>query len=221
MAGGMKMTDQTTNPTPDPTPVAPTAQPEKTFTQAELERQLGERLARERAKYADYEELKAAKTKLEELEAGQLSERDKLQKQIEKLEKKAAEAEARALEKEQKAQEILIRSAVLSEASKLGFANPEDAYLLLAQKPTIGEDGQPAGVAEAVKALAESRPYLIRGTQSRIPTGEPFNPSGQQGTIKETDEQRRQRLYNRRGRAFDTTQAEQRGGGVIWNQKPE
>jgi hypothetical protein len=215
------MSDATPNPTPDPTPVAPTAQPEKTFTQAELERQLGERLARERAKYADYEELKAAKTKLEELEAGQLSERDKLQKQIEKLEKKVAEAEARALEKEQKAQEILIRSAVLSEASRLGFANPEDAYLLLGTKPTIGEDGQPAGVAEAVKALAETRPYLLRGTtQSRIPTGEPFNPSGQQGQLRETDEQRRARLFGGRRRAFDPDEAKRRGGGVIWP-KPE
>lgn len=215
------MTDQTTNPTPDPTPVVPTAQPEKTFTQAELERQLGERLARERAKYADYEELKAAKTKLEELEAGQLSERDKLQKQIEKLEKKAAEAEARALEKERLAQETLIRSAVLSEASKLGFANPEDAYLLLAQKPTIGEDGQPAGVAEAIKALAESRPYLIRGTQSRIPTGEPFNPSGQQGQLRETDEQRRARLFGGRRRNFDPEEMKRRGGGVVWPTRPE
>ncbi len=216
------MTEQTTNPTPDPTPVAPTAQPEKTFTQAELERQLGERLARERAKYADYEELKTAKAKLDELEAGQLSERDKLQKQIEKLEKKAAEAEARALEKERLAQETLIRSAVLSEASKLGFANPEDAYLLLAQKPTIGEDGQPAGVAEAIKALAESRPYLLRGTtQSRIPTGEPFNPSGQPGQARETDAERRARLFGGRRRAFDPDEAKRRGGGVVWPTKPE
>jgi hypothetical protein len=216
------MSDATPNPTSEPTPAAPTAQPEKTFTQAQLEYELDKRLARERAKYGDYEELKAAKIKLEELEAGQLSERDKLQKQIEKLEKKAAEAEAKALERERLAQETLIRSAVLSEASKLGFTNPEDAYLLLAQKPTIGEDGQPVGVAEAIKALAETRPYLLRGTtQSRIPTGEPFNPSGQQGQLRETDEQRRARLFGGRRRAFDPDEAKRRGGGVVWPTKPE
>jgi hypothetical protein len=204
------------DPTPAPTPV------EKTFTQAELERQLGERLARERAKFADYDELKKAREELETLKAGQLSEQEQLQKRLEKAERKAAEAEARALEKERQAQDTLIRSAVLSEAARSGFANPEDAYLLLTTKPILGEDGQPVGVAEAIKALAETRPYLIRGTtRQSIPAGEPFNPAGPGGQLRETDDQRRARLFNKRGRAFDATQAEQRGGGVIWNKKPE
>lgn len=51
----------------------PTAQPDRTFTQAELDAIVSERLMRERAKYSDYEELKtkasaadASKTELQE-----------------------------------------------------------------------------------------------------------------------------------------------------------
>lgn len=38
---------------------APPAKPERTFTQAEVDEVVGNRLARERAKYADYDDLKA------------------------------------------------------------------------------------------------------------------------------------------------------------------
>lgn len=206
--------------TPEAVSTAPT--PEKTFTQAELDRILADRLKRQKEQFADYDQLKTAREELDQIKAGQLSEQEKLQKKLETLEKKAAEAEAKALEKERMAQEILIRSAILSEAAKLGFADPEDAYLLLGTKPALGEDGQPVGVAEAVAALAEKRPYLLRqGTnQQRIPA-EPFNPSGPSGPLKETDEQRRQRLYNKSGQVFDTAEAIKRGGGVVWNRKPE
>jgi hypothetical protein len=224
------MTELTT-PTPTPAPITGAADPtpapapaEKTFTQADVDRMISERLGRQKQQYADYDSLKAAQAELDQLKAGQLSEQEKLQKQIEKLTQKAAEAEAKALEKERLAQTTLIRSAVVSEAARLGFANPEDAYKLLDAPPAIGEDGKPAGVAEAVAALAQSRPYLLKqGNQlpNRIPAQEPFNPAGPPGQQRETDEQKRKRLFNRGAQIFDTADAERRGGGVIWNKKPE
>ena len=44
------------------------AQPERTFTQAEMDAIIGDRLNRERQKYADYAELKAKALKFDEAE---------------------------------------------------------------------------------------------------------------------------------------------------------
>ena len=42
--------------------------PERTFTQAEMDAIIGDRLNRERKKYADYEDIKAKAAKFDELE---------------------------------------------------------------------------------------------------------------------------------------------------------
>lgn len=47
------------NETVNQEPIETTAEPERTFTQAEMDAIIGDRLKRERAKYADYEEIKA------------------------------------------------------------------------------------------------------------------------------------------------------------------
>lgn len=70
---------------------------EKTFTQADLDRILADRLKRESAKYADYDDLKAKAEKFAELEDKDKSEAAKLADKLTKAESKAAEAEAKAL----------------------------------------------------------------------------------------------------------------------------
>lgn len=76
------------------------AEPERTFTQAEMDAIIGDRLKRERAKYADYEDVKAkaarydaaeeaAKTDLQKA----VEERDRLKAQLERLEGERARAE--------------------------------------------------------------------------------------------------------------------------------
>lgn len=78
-----------------------TAETERTFTQAELDAIVGDRLKRERSKYADYEELKgkaqqydaaqeAAKSDLEKA----VEERDKLRARLDALEAEKAHADA-------------------------------------------------------------------------------------------------------------------------------
>lgn len=85
--------------TETPTQGAP-AEPERTFTQAEMDAIIGDRLKRERAKYADYEDVKAkaqqfdaaqeaAKTDLEKA----VEERDRLKAQLEQLESERTRAE--------------------------------------------------------------------------------------------------------------------------------
>lgn len=64
---------------------------EKTFTQAEVDAIVGERLKRDRAKYADYEDMKAKAEKYDQMEEANKSE---LQKAIERSEALQTELDA-------------------------------------------------------------------------------------------------------------------------------
>ena len=96
--------------TPEATPADETTTPEPTFTQADLDRIVRERVKREREKFADYDELKVraetAKTAEERLAD---------------LERKLAEADAR----EQRAR------MVQAVATAHGITDPEDIALFL------------------------------------------------------------------------------------------
>lgn len=80
------MTDPT--PTPEPTP-DPTPEPDQTFTQADVDRIVKERVQREKAKYADYDDLKA--------KAGNAT---TLEERVAQIERQAQESESRALRAE-------------------------------------------------------------------------------------------------------------------------
>lgn len=71
----------------------------KTFTEEDLNRIVKDRLDRERKKYSDYNDLKAAKAKLDELEKAKLSDEEKAQAKLKELEAKIAEKEAALAEK--------------------------------------------------------------------------------------------------------------------------
>ena len=95
-----------------------TAEKERTFTQAEMDAIIGDRLKRERAKYADYDELAAkAKAYDEAAEAGKselqkaVEERDRLKAEVEKFkaDKERAEAVARAASEHKVDAELLSR----------------------------------------------------------------------------------------------------------------
>ena len=75
-------------PTPSPTP-DPAPQSDQTFTQADVDRIVRERVQRERAKYADYDDLKAKA-------AGATT----LEDRVAQIERQAKESEARALRAE-------------------------------------------------------------------------------------------------------------------------
>lgn len=62
-------------------------------SQEEFDKRLASRLNRERAKFSDYDELKAKSTKLDELEAANKTELQKLTERAEAAEKRAATAE--------------------------------------------------------------------------------------------------------------------------------
>lgn len=82
---------ETPNAAPDKAPEQPA---EKTFTQADVDRVVGERLAREKEKFGDYDDLKAKAERLKEIEDANKSESQKLTDQIAALQKQIAEKDA-------------------------------------------------------------------------------------------------------------------------------
>ena len=139
-------------------------EPEATFTQEQVDaffsqgyvkERIERELAKERKKYADYDDLKAQAAKLKEKEDAEKSELEKLQGQL-------ADEQAKRAEAEQQAQERLMQAKVLVQAKELGFRNAGIAWQLVDVSPlSVGDDGQVVGVEEALKTLAEEHPYLL------------------------------------------------------------
>lgn len=167
IAGGDGTDAPPADPPKDP-PKPPADKPKdegKTFTQADVDRVVEERLARERKKYEGHEELKAKAEKFDELEAANATELEKAQKAAEKATKERDEAV-------QRANQTLVRSAVVAEAAKQGAVDADAVVALLsADKVTIGDDGQVTGAEDAVKALLEEKPYLV-GEGHQPPPGD-------------------------------------------------
>ena len=121
-----------------------------TFTQAQLDRLVGERVARERAKYSDYDDLKAAQAKLQQIEDAQKSELQRAQEAREAAEKTAQAAMTNANMR-------LIQAEFIAAAALAGVAHPEDAFALADRAAVqMGDDGKVTGVTEQVKALVDA-----------------------------------------------------------------
>lgn len=170
--------DPKADPKPDPKP-----EPAKTFTQEELDRVVGERLAREREKYADYDELKQAKARLDEIEAANKSE-------LEKAVQRAEQAEADRDKAAQKAAEIARRAAVIAEAPKQGAVDPDAVVALIgSDRVTVADDGQVTGAEQAVKELLDAKKYLVG--EPRLPgpsDGGPRPPAPPTDLLKQAEE---------------------------------
>lgn len=150
---------------------------DKTFTQAELDKVLSDRLARERAKYEGYDDMKR---KAEEFDKLQEATKSETEKAVEKA-RKEAEAAARA-ESNKTWETRVVRSEVrVAAAGKL--ADPEDAVRFLDLSTfKVDDNGEVDGkaIAAAIDELVKTKPYLAangtRGTRdfdagSRTPAG--------------------------------------------------
>lgn len=142
-----------TNDTPAPTPTAAvnagqTPVVEKTFTQAELNSVIAQRLQQERSKYADYDSLRQ---QLVELQSAQQTEAQRAQA----LEQQNQQLATRA-------KETSVEAAIAREASKIGL-DAEAAYRL-ADLATLATDGtgNVTNAAAIVKSVAERFPGLLK-----------------------------------------------------------
>lgn len=129
----------------------------RTFTQDELNAVVSDRLRREHEKYADYDDLKAAQAKLDEIEQERLTE-------LEKVQKRADDAEKERDLARQQAQDTAIRAALAMEAAKAGALHPEDAFQLAdLSSVSIDDDGKVQGAVEAVAELVAGNRLVLKG----------------------------------------------------------
>lgn len=140
--------------------------PDKTFTQADLDRIVQDRVARERSKFADYDAYKDKATKFDDLEAANKSELDKAKDEA----VSANAARDAALEA---AKQMKLESVVMTEAAKQKAVDPAAVFALLPKdKVTVGDDGQVTGVEEAIKALLDEKKYLVGTATTATGSGE-------------------------------------------------
>lgn len=134
----------------------------QTFTQEHVDRIVKERLARERAKYEGYDDLKKKAEEYDKLQDEQKSELERERAAREK-------AEAEAEKARQLARETTIRSAIIAEAARADrekrVADPEGALAHLTGIDSdlleLDADGNPKDIAKAMDSLLEKRPYLV------------------------------------------------------------
>lgn len=137
-------------------------------SQEDLDRIVAARLSRERARYADYDDLKAKASKLDEIEQASATD---LEKAVKKARDEAT-AEATAATRQ-----VLVQAEARALAAAARFRNPGDAIALLAAEKKLDDikvDGavvDQAAVKAAVEQLAKDRPYLLDtgGTPGVVP----------------------------------------------------
>lgn len=169
-------------PTPDPSGAPPEPVGDRTFTQADVDRIVQDRLARVKAP-TDYDELKAKAARLDEIEEANKTELQKLQEQL-------AERDSTATAAAERAERALRRAAVVAAATRAGAVDPDAVFDLLPGKEslTIGDDDQVQGVAEAVEQLLTAKPYLVGKPAPPAPGGADGGVRGSTpGTITRED----------------------------------
>lgn len=153
------MPEATGTPAPSSTEGGAAAE-DKTFTQADLDRIVAERIARETKKYADHEDLKTKAARLDELEAANASDLEK-----------AVAAARKEVETSLRAEFAAERVADKIEVAAAGkFADIEDAKLHLASRATeFVKDGavDTKAVSKAVEDLLKAKPHLAAPTEQK------------------------------------------------------
>ncbi|WP_024356688.1 hypothetical protein [Leucobacter chironomi] len=144
-------------------------------SQEELDRIVESRLARERSKYADYDDLKK---KAADHDAYLDSQKDEHQKALDQTKADTESAVAqRYLSK-------LVSSEVKAIASALGFNDPSDALAVIDAEKLPVKDDEPdtEAIKAAVEKLATDKPYLVKAGSARPAT----RPRPKQGERQES-----------------------------------
>ena len=139
----------------------PTESPaDKTFTQDEVNRMMGQARRDARRQFSDYSELKSRAAKADELEQANLTE-------AERLEARVSDAEKRATDAQGQVSSAMIASEVKVRATQMGIVDPDAAFLLLDKKNVAYNvtDGV-SGVDDALAQLLEDKPYLRAGNRT-------------------------------------------------------
>lgn len=176
----------------------------QTFTQADVDRIVGERAKRaEQSAIGELlkglglekaDDLKALVEAARKSETDKLSEAEKAQRKIEGLEKSIETAKAEAKAAIEAANEKLLRSQVLVAAQSIGFVDPVDAMLYLDRgKVKVDEAGNYTGIEEMLKEIAKAKPHLVK-PQTSGALGAVPGPRGKGATTPADEEQARREM---------------------------
>lgn len=167
---------------PEPTP-EPTLDPEPPkkleLTQEEFDAKIAERLARERKKYADYDDLKAERDRMKAeedkrtLEA--MTESERLKAEKDESDRKATEATAAADKKAEAANQRIIRAEFKLLAKEAGMRSDalDDAYTLADKAGiSVDDDGNVTGASDVITALLAAKPFLAEPKKEPRKIGE-------------------------------------------------
>ncbi len=142
--------------TPEVTP-----QEDALMTQAEVDRIVKQRLARQREQFQGYAEFKEKAEAFDALEAEKMSE-------LERANARIADLESQATAALEQAKEQRLRAAIVSEASKNNVVDPDAAVLLINRGSLdFDEQGNATNIAEAMEILLTEKPYLA-GQATRV-----------------------------------------------------
>lgn len=157
--------------------------------QAELER------TRAALKTANSESA-ARRKKLDELDAKEKKAQQAQLSEVEQIKAQLAEAQAAQKQAAQEIAAMRLRGAVEREAVKLGFKNPDDAYLLADMTGVEMDDaGKVSGVESALKELVKARPYLVGADEKKLPPNINARDAGKGN--QQSDEARKKDLMQR------------------------
>lgn len=160
------MPEENNDPKPDPKPEPDDG---KTYSKTELEAIVEKRLARERGKYSDYDELKAKAGKFDELEAKNKGAEQQLTEKATAAEQRAAAAELNLARMEVAAEKGLTPT----QAKRLVGTNKEE---LASDADASIEDGT-FKVADGPKPPPGQKPKPDLKPGSTDPTGDEAEPS--------------------------------------------
>lgn len=171
--------------TPKVTPAGggnPGGEPAKTFTQAELDGIVNDRLTRERKKYDGFDDLKRKAGEFDKLADAQKSEAERLTGQITDLTGQLTQAQQR---ERSYALRDAIEDAVGGE--KLTLAAPIGRVLLLIDGEAVewSEDGKPKNAAAILKGLVRTDPYLFAARRAPIGDGGAGREGGVGGNVND------------------------------------
>lgn len=179
----------------------------RTFTQDEVNRMLGDvrkegrRVGEqqaidsflEQAGVSDPEELEGIVSEHKELKLSAMTEKERSDAELAEAREARERAEVLASEATSKANEALLKSAVVNAAAGR-FENAEAAYMLLDKSGLkISEDGGVEGLDDALESLLATYPFLKKGGQSSVVSA--TNPEQPEARKGRTDEQRRKEYF--------------------------
>lgn len=147
-------------------------------TQADFDRIIESRLAREREKFKGFDDAKAKAEKWDAHQAAQGNGKEKpeggSETSVEDA-KKAGETEAT-----QRFLKRIVSTEVRSEAKALGFHDPDDALGVIDEKslPVKDEEADTETIQKLVKELADKKPWLV-AKSSRRPGERPRQKQGE------------------------------------------